>query len=418
MKFRLVRYFSISSLVAFALVVAVLSYLSRQAAISDLLAVGESKNVALTQAFANSLWPEFADFVSEAGSLSADDLRASPDSERLREAVLRQMAGLSVVKVKVYDLNGLTVFSSEAKQIGEDKSGNAGFLSARGGQAATELTHRDTFSAFENVIEDRDVISSYVPIQPGGAETPVEGVFEVYDDVTPLLARVEVTQRNVTLMVIAVLLALYVGLFFIIRRAAQQIDRGVAEREKADQSRRESEERLRTVINSAPILLWAVDQDGKIALLEGRGLRLLDINAEKGLGKAFNEVYQAIPQLVDEMKAALRGEEFTSIVQAETSVFDMRYTPIRGSDGKIQGVIGVATDITERMLAEEALTKVYDNLERRNQQLQQALDFFRKTLEQGILTAQRGATKLDMLDYLYRAQQEFDRLNTGETLPG
>lgn len=418
MKFRLVRYFSISSLVAFALVVAVLSYLSRQAAISDLLAVGESKNVALTQAFANSLWPEFADFVSEAGSLSADDLRASPDSERLREAVLRQMAGLSVVKVKVYDLNGLTVFSSEARQIGEDKSGNAGFLSARGGQAATELTHRDTFSAFENVIEDRDVISSYVPIQPGGAETQVEGVFEVYDDVTPLLARVEVTQRNVTLMVIGVLLALYAGLFFIIRRAAQQIDRGVAEREKADQSRRESEERLRTVINSAPILLWAVDQDGKIAVLEGRGLRLLDINAEKGLGRSFNEVYQAIPQLVDEMKAALRGEEFTSIVQAETSVFDMRYTPIRGSDGKIQGVIGVATDITERMLAEEALTKVYDNLERRNQQLQQALDFFRKTLEQGILTAQRGATKLDMLDYLYQAQQEFDRLNTGETLPG
>lgn len=56
---------------------------------------------------------------------------------------------------------------------------------------ATELTHRDSFSAFEETIEDRDVLSSYIPIRRGDATAQVEGVFEVYSDVTFLLAEVK-----------------------------------------------------------------------------------------------------------------------------------------------------------------------------------------------------------------------------------
>jgi hypothetical protein len=69
-----------------------------------------------------------------------------------------------VVKIKVYNLEGVTVFSTELAQIGESKLDNAGFLAARSGVVASELTHRETFSAFEQEISDRDVFSSYVPI--------------------------------------------------------------------------------------------------------------------------------------------------------------------------------------------------------------------------------------------------------------
>lgn len=62
------------------------------------------------------------------------------------------MRGVEVLKVKIYDLSGLTAFSTEAAQIGDDKSGNAGFLSARRGHVVSELSHRDTFSAFEQEI--------------------------------------------------------------------------------------------------------------------------------------------------------------------------------------------------------------------------------------------------------------------------
>jgi signal transduction histidine kinase len=194
-----------------------LGYFFRVLAISDLITASESKNVALTQTFANFLWPEFKEFVSDASELSIEELQNHPRTQELYALVEAQLDGLTVVKVKVYDLDGLTVFSTEKAQIGDNKLSNAGYLSARDGVVASELTFRDTFSAFEQTIEDRNVFSSYLPIY--GANGQIEGVFEVYDDVTPLVQQLEQTQRNIVLGVVAILLGLYLVLFFIVRRA-------------------------------------------------------------------------------------------------------------------------------------------------------------------------------------------------------
>jgi hypothetical protein len=48
------------SLVTIVLASILLGVFYRRMVLSDLMKVGERKNVALTQAFANSLWPEFA----------------------------------------------------------------------------------------------------------------------------------------------------------------------------------------------------------------------------------------------------------------------------------------------------------------------------------------------------------------------
>jgi hypothetical protein len=58
--FKLLRYFSWMSLVTIVLASILLGVFYRRMVLSDLMKVGERKNVALTQAFANSLWPEFA----------------------------------------------------------------------------------------------------------------------------------------------------------------------------------------------------------------------------------------------------------------------------------------------------------------------------------------------------------------------
>lgn len=219
--FKLVRYFSLASLLIFPLSTIVLVMLYGQVARTDLVSLGEKNNVALTQMFSNTLWPEFSPFLKSVTLMDPRNTRTHAQTSRLRQSVLETMRGMSIIKVKIYDLDGLTVFSTEAAQIGQDKSANAGFLSARSGETATELTHRDTFSAFEQVIEDRDVVSSYVPVRRGGEQ--IEGVLEIYADVTPLLQDISRTQRAVALGVIIVLTILYVVLYFIVRRADQII---------------------------------------------------------------------------------------------------------------------------------------------------------------------------------------------------
>jgi len=62
------------------------------------------------------------------------------------------------------------------------------------------------------------VLASYVPLRTA-ADAPIEGVFEIYTDVTPLLATIATTQRRITWGVILLLTALYVLLFVFIRRA-------------------------------------------------------------------------------------------------------------------------------------------------------------------------------------------------------
>jgi signal transduction histidine kinase len=229
--FKLLRYFSIMSLIAIVIVAVFLGSFYRRLAINDLAELAESRNVALTRAFANSLWAEFAPFVNAAKGLNDDELRSHPELARLRRLVLAQMTGIDVVKIKLYDLTGRTVFSTESQQIGEDKSHNLGFLSARSGKVASELTHRDTFSAFEGTIEDRDVFSSYIPLRRGQASR-IEAVFELYYDVTPDLKKIELTQRLVILSVVLTLGLLYGALFLIARHADAIIRRQEQERKQ------------------------------------------------------------------------------------------------------------------------------------------------------------------------------------------
>ncbi len=96
--FRLLRYFSITSLIAFVVVVALLGLFYRQSALSDLMMLQEQQHVAFTQSFANSVWPDFESFAISDAARSADELRADPMTDRLRQAVLAQLAGTSVVK--------------------------------------------------------------------------------------------------------------------------------------------------------------------------------------------------------------------------------------------------------------------------------------------------------------------------------
>ncbi len=194
-KFSLGRYFRLCSVVVFLVATALFGGLYRYVSIHQLIEQSERANIALTQAFANALWPQFRPYVEQAGGLSGDELRVHPQTARLLAAVQEQMRNLSVVKIKIYNHTGLTVFSTEPSQMGALKSDHPGYLMAMQGHVVSELGFRDKFDSLEGTISDRNVVYSYIPML--AAEGGIEGVFEIYDDVTGSLNIVENLQWTV-----------------------------------------------------------------------------------------------------------------------------------------------------------------------------------------------------------------------------
>ena len=96
--FRLTRYFSIASFFGILVVLVVLLLFYRYFALSALTDHETRGNVALARVFANTLWPNHAAYVQSASAIAQAELAQRPEAARLRQDVLGQMAGLSVVK--------------------------------------------------------------------------------------------------------------------------------------------------------------------------------------------------------------------------------------------------------------------------------------------------------------------------------
>jgi diguanylate cyclase (GGDEF)-like protein/PAS domain S-box-containing protein len=135
----------------------------------------------------------------------------------------------------------------------------------------------------------------------------------------------------------------------------QQAKYELNERQQAEKALKESEARLWGVVSTAPVIIFTLDKDGMFTLSEGRGLAALDLEPGEVVGQSVFDIYRESPEILKSVRRALKGEDISITVEEASLTFDTRYTPLRGEDGDVIGVLGVATDITERKRAEEQL---------------------------------------------------------------
>ena len=214
--FNLSRYFSTVSFILIVLAAGVLGPLYQRLSLIQMQNLAESRNVAMAQVFQNSLQAPLASLIGDAvGRDIPSDL--SDDIRRLQGNVLDLMRDTAVIKVKVYNRLGSTIFSTDSRQIGESRLQNPGFRAAISGLVSSELIHRNNIDTFEGQLVEVDVLSSYIPIV--GKDHSVEGVFELYQNVTPFVAQLNRNLWWVTAGVVLVFAALYLMQFLVVRRA-------------------------------------------------------------------------------------------------------------------------------------------------------------------------------------------------------
>jgi PAS domain S-box-containing protein len=132
----------------------------------------------------------------------------------------------------------------------------------------------------------------------------------------------------------------------------------VADRDGARESEPISPELLsplRALLANAPLVLFALDREGVFTASEGAGLKALGLVRGEVVGRSVFQVYEHLPRLLELLRRVLRGESLKWVLEVSGAWWETHATPMRDEQGRVLGVVGIATDVTERHRAEEQM---------------------------------------------------------------
>ena len=149
------------------------------------------------------------------------------------------------------------------------------------------------------------------------------------------------------------------------------------------------------------MVLWALDKDGIITLSEGKGLESSGLRPGQVVGRSVFELGRSMPAWLESIRRALSGKEFRETVEVPGATFESLYVPIMGHDGEVDGIIGVALDVTRRHQATRRSWRLHG--------IQEISSVIGRPLDQFILPEDRDMVKNRVL--ARQAGKEVPNLN-------
>jgi len=130
---------------------------------------------------------------------------------------------------------------------------------------------------------------------------------------------------------------------------------------------RESEARVRAIIDSAPVVLFAIDREGVITFSAGVGPDPLGKKPGEALGWSAADLFVEHPNVVEGIRQALSGVDGRAELTQGERTFSFSLAPFRDAAGNTAGAIVVAIDVTEGRRAEAALRQSLETLKQVDQ---------------------------------------------------
>lgn len=171
--------------------------------------------------------------------------------------------------------------------------------------------------------------------------------------------------------------------------------RDVTARKAAEAALLESEQRFRTMADSAPLFIWLNDEDGRTHFLNKTWLEFLGMSAPEAIawGLKASMMPEEQAEFAATCQAAIMNREcFTLETRFKRSDGEIRWlwtqgAPLLLANGTVTGYIGISLDITDRKLSEGNLQYGLDRerLLRRMVEIKSQsfdIDFILKTVAQ------------------------------------
>jgi len=145
-------------------------------------------------------------------------------------------------------------------------------------------------------------------------------------------------------------------------RGFAKVTRDLTARRQLEERLRESEARLQAFLNHSPAVIFLKDVEGRYLHVNAKFLQRFGLSAEQVIGRIDSELFipdQAAAFSANDHAVLASGTplEFEETAQYDQgpSISMVSKFPVRDTSGRIIGIGGIATDITEYKHAQEAL---------------------------------------------------------------
>ncbi len=142
------------------------------------------------------------------------------------------------------------------------------------------------------------------------------------------------------------------------------IDRDITARKRAEEALRESEERFRSLVELTSDLIWEINQNGIYTYVDPKVKDYLGYEPEEVIGKHYRDfmaedskkrLATTFKDQIENPRPFSRRNNIQLHKDGRQIMIETSGLPIFNIDGKLVGLRGIDTDITERKRAEEAL---------------------------------------------------------------
>ncbi|MCW2739808.1 MAG: hypothetical protein JWR45_230 [Blastococcus sp.] len=269
-----------------------------------------------------------------------------------------QLGRLDQAELKIFNRERVTVFSTEAEQLGKVSSSDD-LTEALAGEIVSGFAHTGT-DASDSESGDREYLEIYVPIQYAGSDSP-DGAMEIYLPYAPVAAQIGDDVRTLTITLAIGLAAFWAVLFRFMAGVSRRLRRQTEDlRVSTERDRHQATHDALTGLPNWELLRDRLEQglaaaarsDGEVALL------LIDLDRFKEINDSLGHTYgdkllvQVGPRLQSVLRdgdtvARLGGDEFAVLLPSVDGVAEAQAVAerLREALHRPFDVEGVALDV-------------------------------------------------------------------------
>jgi two-component system sensor histidine kinase HydH len=242
--FRLVKYFSLTSLLVILIFTLAFVWFISQRAKTELLRKSEEYALLVAANLNHQVFLQFVlPTVLKFGRIQ---LNNQVQYERMDKVVRNTIHGFKIDRVDVYDVKGLVAYSTDSSLIGLSGIGGRDVKLAMEGQSSSRLISRGSFLGFGlGEVAKQRKLKTFIPLRverPLSSEYgPSLGVFEITQDISEDYKAITRLQNIIAINALVLMSLLFVALRMIVKRAENIIAKRAAERRRLEEQLHQAE---------------------------------------------------------------------------------------------------------------------------------------------------------------------------------